>query len=240
MSEREVVSLRIWGDLACFTRPEMKVERVSYPMITPSGARGVLESILWKPEFRWYVRRITVLKPIRYVSVRRNEVQGTVPTRNVQQWMTDPSTFVPYLADSAGRDGPQGENRTQRNTLALRDVAYLVEASIEQPDGPSKENPPVKYREIFLRRVAKGQQFQQPYLGIREFPASFGLPTGEERPPQQLLEAGTMDFGLMLLDLDYSQKPYRPIFAPAQLERGVLDVDAMRRQTAHQKETAPC
>jgi len=238
--EQEVVSLRIWGDLACFTRPEMKVERVSYPMITPSAARGVLESVLWKPEFGWYVRRITVLRPIRYLSVRRNEVQGTVPARNVQQWMADPSAFVPYLADSAGRDGPQGENRTQRNTLALRDVAYLVDASIEQPDGPSKENPPVKYREMFLRRVAKGQQFQQPYLGIREFPASFGSPTGDERPPEELTEAGTVDLGLMLLDLDYSQKPYRPVFAQAQLDRGCLNVEWMRRQAARGKEVAPC
>ncbi|MGI6419459.1 MAG: type I-C CRISPR-associated protein Cas5c [Thermoguttaceae bacterium] len=240
MIDQEIVSLKVWGDLACFTRPEAKVERMTYPVLTPSGARGLLESIFWKPEFHWHVRRITVLNPIRYISIRRNEVQGTVPVGSAHQWMADPAAFRPYLADSAGRDGPQGENRTQRNTLALRDVAYLVEASVAQPRGASSDNPPIKYREMFLRRLAKGQQFQQPYLGIREFAASFSRPSGDERPAEELQAAGTVDLGLMLLDLDYSVEPHRPIFAPAQLERGVLDVDAMRRQASQSREAALC
>lgn len=238
MVDNEVVSLKVWSDLACFTRPEMKVERVSYPLMTPSAARGVLESILWKPEFCWYVRRITVLKPIRYMSIRRNEVQDRIATNNVQKWMADPTTFEPYLADSAGRHDVQGENRTQRNTLALRDVAYLIEASIEVPNGFSRSNPPIKYREMFERRVTRGQCFQQPYLGIREFAACFARPDGTEAPPDGLRLNEAHDLGLMLFDIDYTSQSHRPLFAEATLRHGVLDVEVMR-ETATAQEVTP-
>ena len=230
MIDNETVQLKVTADLACFTRPEMKVERVTYPVMTPSAARGVLEAVLWKPEFVWHVRRITVLKPIRYVSIRRNEVQGRVSTTDVQKWIGDPTTFEPYFADSAGREGAQGENRTQRNTLALRDVAYVIEASVAQPRGFSATDPPIKYREMFQRRVEKGQCFQQPYLGLREFAVSrFESPRGDEQSDPELLDAGEFDLGWMLFDLDYRAAPPQPLFAPARLNRGVLDADAMRR-----------
>lgn len=236
MVDNEVVSLKVGSDLACFTRPEMKVERVSYPVMTPSAARGVIESILWKPEFRWHVRRITVLKPIRYVSIRRNEVQDKIATNSVQKWMADPAKFEPYLADSAGRRDIQGENRTQRNTLALRDVAYVIEASVEVPNGFSRSNPPIKYREMFERRVTRGQCFQQPYLGIREFAACFERLDGSDTPPDELRLNQAYDMGLMLFDIDYTTQPHRPLFAEATLCRGVLDVEAMRETATAQEE----
>jgi CRISPR-associated protein Cas5d len=149
--------------------------------------------------------------------------------------MADPSNFEPYYADSAGRDGIQGENRTQRNTLALRDVAYLIEASVEQPNGFSKSDPPVKYREMFQRRVERGQCFQQPYMGIREFVASFSLPDGEEIPPEELRRDEDRDLGLMLFDIDFTTEPHRPLFADAKLRRGVLDVEEMRRAATGQE-----
>ena len=135
------VSVKVWAPYACFTRPELKVERLSYPVVTPSGARGVLEAILWRPQMRWHVRRITVLRPwlppvppdgMPYwlVGVRRNEIQGKIAPLAVKRWIADAATFEPYLVDSAGREGAGGQSRTQRNTLALRNVAYLIEASV--------------------------------------------------------------------------------------------------------------
>ena len=162
------IHLRTWGELACFTRPEMKVERVSYPVITPSAARGLLESILYKPQFRWQVRRIAVKKPIRFLAFRRNEVKSRLSPRNPE----------PLLAD---------EDRTQRNTLALRDVEYVIEASLHLTPlaGLPRRKPadyedqgddtPVKYLAMFQRRAEKGQCFAQPAFGCREFPAHFEL-----------------------------------------------------------------
>jgi CRISPR-associated protein Cas5d len=233
--DREVVRLRVEGDLACFTRPEAKVERVSYPVMTPSAARGVLEAICWKPEFSWWVRRILVLKPIQFTSIRRNEVQGTIPVGEVRKWMRDPSTFEPYLADSAGRHGPQGENRTQRNTLALRDVAYVIEASVQLRNGGDATSL-AKYREMFLRRAARGQCYHHPYLGIREYAAKFGLAQDSEQPIDDC-----RDLGRMFFDADYRPTGNQPLFAPAKLEEGVLDVEAMRRaaKPAGPEEVAP-
>ena len=162
------IHLRTWGDLACFTRPEMKVERVSYPVITPSAARGLLESILYKPQFRWSVRRIAVKKPIRFLAFRRNEVKSRLSPRKPE----------PLFAD---------EDRTQRNTLALRDVEYVIEASMNltplaglprrKPvdDEDIGDDTPVKYLAMFQRRAEKGQCFAQPCFGCREFPAHFEL-----------------------------------------------------------------
>jgi len=220
--DREVVRLKVEGELACFTRPEAKVERVSYPVMTPSAARGVLEAICWKPEFSWHVRRILVLKPIQFVSIRRNEVQDTIPVGEVHKWMRDPATFEPYLADSAGRYGPQGENRTQRNTLALRDVAYVIEASVRLRNGGDATNL-VKYRGMFERRAERGQCYHHPYLGIREYAATFTAAGGAEERVDD-----SRDLGLMLLDVEYAATGNRPLFAPAKLEAGVLDVEAMR------------
>lgn len=162
------IHLRTWGDLACFTRPEMKVERVSYQAMTPSAARGILEAILYRPQFRWQVRRIAVKKPVRFLAFRRNEVKSRLSTRNPE----------PLLAD---------EDRTQRNTMALQDVEYVIEASLvttaldgerrkpaihEDDKGPDS---PIKYLSMFQRRAEKGQCFMQPVFGCREFPAYFEL-----------------------------------------------------------------
>ena len=158
------IHLRTWGDLACFTRPEMKVERVSYSVITPSAARGLLEAILYKPQFRWSVRRIAVKKPVRFLAFRRNEVKSRLSPRKPE----------PLFAD---------EDRTQRNTLALRDVEYVIEASMHltplaglprrKPanDEDNGDDTPVKYLAMFQRRAEKGQCFAQPCFGCREFPA---------------------------------------------------------------------
>jgi len=222
MLDRETVRVKVWGELACFTRAEAKVERLSYPVMTPSAARGVLEAIAWKPEMRWWVRRISVLRPIQFVSIRRNEVQGKIQVNSVLKWMEGEEPFVPYLADSAGREGVQGENRTQRNTLALRDVAYIIEASVDLRNGGGAEDL-AKHREIMLRRLSKGQCYHHPYLGIREYSASFAPPDVSEEPVDD-----SRDIGLMLFDVDYGGKGNVPLFAPARLEDGVLNVEAMR------------
>ena len=224
------IHLRTWGDLACFTRPEMKVERVSYPVITPSAARGLLESILYKPQFRWQVRRIAVKKPIRFLAFRRNEVKSRLSPRNPE----------PLLAD---------EDRTQRNTLALRDVEYVIEASLHltplaglprrKPanDEDNGDDTLVKYLAMFQRRAEKGQCFAQPAFGCRESPAHFELAGESAMLVQPGLNADS-DLGLMLydvFDLDVSkdqqpgkiEKPQpRITFFKAQLKDGVVNVPA--------------
>lgn len=242
------VSVVVWGEFALFSRPELKVERVSYPMMTPSAARGVLDAILFKPQMAWHVRRVTALEPrfpldfpdearkrhYRLVGIRRNEIQGKVSTPTVQKWMKQPADFRPYLVDSAGRDGAQGENRTQRNSLVLQHVAYRIDASVrltakanqprtrpedEEDHGPDTE---VKYAEMFRRRVAKGQCFHRPYLGIREFAGQFAPPGERDRP----LTDWSEPLGFMLYDMQFGPDgKYRPGFFDAKLTRGVLHCD---------------
>ena len=192
------VHVKVWGQYACFTRPEMKVERVSYPVMTPSAARGVLEAIFWKPEFVWRVREIQVLAPIRHFSLLRNEVSARMSPR------------------SPGLDIT--EVRTQRHTLGLLEPAYLIIADVVLKDGVAEDQ--AKYRDQFRRRVERGQCYHRPYLGCREFAASFAKPDGSERR-QPLNEP----LGLMLLDLEYrSDAPAEPYFFPAELVDGVLHV----------------
>lgn len=208
MPEHPPLEVVVWGELACFTRPEMKVERVSYPVMTPSAARGVLEAIFWRPAIRWRVEEIAVLNPIRYFSILRNEVNSRASERSASTWERTGGGFV------------ASADRAQRHTLALRDVAYLIRAQIElRPDTPDDI---AKYRDQFRRRVRNGRCFATPYLGCREFSAAFREPNGSERPIDL-----TDDLGLMLLDLDYA--PDRsgrgtPIFFDAHLEAGVLRV----------------
>jgi CRISPR-associated protein Cas5d len=240
-----VVQVKVWGPWACFTRPELKVERLSYPLMTPSAARGVLDAILFRPQMCWHVRRITVLQPwwlppdptrppYQLIGVRRNEIQGKLAPRTIAAWMDDPSTFKPYLVDSAGRDSIQGQNRTQRNTLALRDVAYLIEASLaltplaNQPrqkpphdDEPAGQDTEIKYVAMFNRRVAKGQCFHRPYLGCREFACDFAPPDGGERSVPW-----TERLGLMLYDLKFGADGVnRPGYFEAEVRDGVLHCD---------------
>lgn len=157
------IHLKVWGDRACFTRPEMKVERVSYDVITPSAARGVLEAILWKPAIRWIITRIDVLNPIRWESVRRNEVADVVPVNSVRSTMQKGGSLALYIEDK----------RQQRAALLLRDVAYLIHACCDMTPQAGPEEKPRKFAEMFQRRAARGQCFNQPYLGCREFSAGF-------------------------------------------------------------------
>jgi len=189
--------LKVWGDFACFTRPELKVERMSYLVPTPSSVRGIYEAILRKPQFRWYPRRITVLKPIQFIALRRNEVQGKISARNVQAAMSGSKPLEPLYADAMDE---AGSGRTQRQTMALRDVAYLLEAEIRlTPAADTTQDSVAKYRDMFLRRVEKGQCFHQPAFGCREFIAHFAPPAGDESPLDD-----SRDLGLMLYDIfDY-------------------------------------
>jgi len=205
------LEVRVWGPWACFTRPEMKVERVTYAVPTPSAARGILEAIFWRPQFTWDVQEIWLLTPIRYASILRNEVESKVNVATVRRW-----------ADEGGGFDIQSD-RTQRNALILRDVDYVLRAQVRvNPD--SKVNP-AKFRDQFRRRVRRGQCFTRPYLGCREFAASFAPPRGDEHPI-----ALTQDLGRMLWDLDYSgngDSRARPHFFDARIEQGVVRFPAL-------------
>ena len=212
--------LELSGSFACFTRPEMKVERVSYDVITPSSARACFEAILWKPAMRWRVRKIEVLRPIRWVNLRRNEVASVVSTRNVEVAMRSGSGELGlYIED----------DRQQRAGLFLRDVAYRIHADLEVLPGAAPDNPPIKFQEMFERRASKGQCVNQPYLGCREFAASFRLVT--DHPAEAAPIPETRDLGFMLYDLDFGnpQDP-TPRFFRAQLENGVVNVPAWDSQ----------
>ena len=205
--------LEVLGDFACFTRPEMKVERVSYDVMTPSAARSVFEAILWKPAIRWEVRRIEVLKPIRWVNVRRNEVASRVSVRNAQTAMnTGQGNLALYIE----------EDRQQRAGLFLRDVAYRLHADLIPVGGDAWANP-AKYREMFQRRAEKGQCVNQPYLGCREFAARFRLIADLKSEPEALDES--RDLGWMLYDMDFEDSTdLKPRFFRAEMQRGVIDL----------------
>lgn len=211
MRERPV-EVKVWGRWACFTRPEMKVERVSYPAMTPSAARGVLEMIFWKPQFTWAVQEIVVLKPIQYFSILRNEVNSPASERSARAWEKSGGGFV------------ASEDRSQRNTLGLRDVAYIIRANVVVKPGVNEDA--AKFRDQFRRRVARGQCFAQPYLGCREFSAFFGEPDADLTPEQPI----TMSLGRMLLDMDYAgggSGDATPRFFNAEIRDNILRVGAM-------------
>lgn len=209
MLDNRIVRVKVSGSFACFTRPDLKVERMSYPCMTPSAARGVLDSILWKPEFQWYVRRILVLNPVKFCTIKRNEI-------NSKQGR------MPIVIE---------EKRAQRNSVVLRDVAYIIEASIYQ-NQVSEKNKPEKYigrkgidanhDGIFIRRVKKGQCWRRPYLGVREFSAEFMESDGTE---QQIQE--TVPVGSMLFDIFYDEKgkPEPLFFHEVAIRSGVLNCE---------------
>ena len=202
--------IRIRGELACFTRPEFKTERFSYDVLTPSAARGILEAILWKPAIRWEIRKIFLLSPLRYVQFKRNEVTRRASVASAQR-ASRSGTPLDYFAD---------EDRAQRNTIALRDVDYAVEAEFHMTARQGPEDNPKKFDEMFRRRLEKGQYYMQPYLGCREFPAIVEPYTGTPPP----LEAETRDLGYMLHDLRFGSKGNEPVFFRARVERGVIEV----------------
>ena len=213
--------LEVWGPMACFTRPELKVERVSYDVITPSAARAIFEAIFWKPAIRWQVTKIEVLNPIKWTSVRRNEV-GAVAGK------------TPIFIE---------EKRQQKNTLLLQDVRYRLWAKLvfipqwkrgetknpmidgEEAESLRKDENPGKYNAMFERRASKGQCFNQPYLGTREFSASFRLVNPEQEELQPPI-VDSKDLGLMLYDMDFDGNVEKPdaMFYHAIMENGVINV----------------
>lgn len=211
------VRLHVWGERACFTRPEMKVERVSYDVPTPSAVRGILEAIHWKPAILWVINRIHVLKPIRFQSFRRNEVGAKASAATAERAMR------------AGRTAGLGlvveEERQQRATILLTDVAYVVEAHFEMTGRGGPEDTPAKHLAMFNRRAEAGQCFHRPCLGTREFPAEFALlPPGAPLPGSTLpADQRDRDLGWMLHDIDHAAGGVSRFFR-ARLEDGVLDV----------------
>lgn len=206
--------LELTGPFACFTRPEMKVERVSYDIMTPSAARACFEAILWKPAVRWHIRRIEVLKPIRWINLRRNEVASVVSTRNVETAMKTGTGILGIHIE---------DDRQQRAGLFLRDVAYRVHANLEFKREADPSGSAMKYQEMFERRATKGQCVNQPYLGCREFTAAFRLITDPATEPTPIPE--TRDLGFMLHDMDFTNPADpQPRFFRAKLENGVVNV----------------
>ncbi len=217
------IRLHVWGERACFTRPEMKVERVSYDVPTPSAARGILEAIHWKPAICWVVDRIHVLRPIRFQSFRRNEVGIKASAANAAAAMKAAST--------AGLGIAVDDNRQQRATTLLVDVAYVIEAHFELTGTAGANDTEAKHLSMFNRRAEAGQCFHRPCLGAREFPAEFALvPPGVEVPPSTLPDAErTRDLGWMLHDIDFANG-HTSRFFRARLTDGVLDVKACLAQ----------
>ena len=215
MIQSQRYCLDVRGDFACFTRPEMKVERVSYDVITPSAARALFESIFWKPAIRWQVRRIEVLAPVRWINLRRNEVKSKVSLAAVSAAMAGHGPGPALYADEA-------DERVQRAGLFLRDVAYRVHADlVVQPDRQDPD-PPQKFFAIFERRARVGQCVNQPYLGCREFDARLRLVTDLAGEPPPIAE--TRDLGWMLYDLDFTRpEDPQPLFFRAQMNRGVIE-----------------
>ena len=211
------IKLHVWGERACFTRPEMKVERVSYDVMTPSAARGILEAVHWKPAINWVIDRIHVLKPIRFESIRRNEVGSKIPESTVRAAMRAGS--VGDLACVVDED------RQQRAATVLKDVAYVIEAHFERTDRWGAEDSDAKHIDMARRRARSGRCFQRPCLGTREFAADFALIEGEMPKPHPSL-LGERDLGFMLLDIDFARGS-TPAFFRASMVDGVIEVPRM-------------
>ena len=208
------IQLEVWGDYALFTRPEMKVERVSYDVMTPSAARGLIEAIYWHPGLRWIIDRIHVCAPIRFTNLRRNEVKATVSVRSARAVMEKGKGQL-YLSTS--------ENIQQRAALLLRDVHYVIEAHFEMTEKATVGDNPGKFQDIVTRRIQKGQFYHQPYFGCREFPVHFRMCSDFPPCPEEL--RGKKDLGWMLYDLDYTDSQnIVPLFFRAVLRDGVLEV----------------
>lgn len=215
------IAIRVSGPYALFTRPEMKVERVSYDVITPSAARGIIEAFHWKPAIRWVIDKIHVLKEIQFTNIRRNEVSDKASTDTAMQIMKgSPKAFYLSATDA----------RQQRASMVLRDVDYIVEAHFGLTDRARSEDTQEKHYNIALRRLRSGQYFNPPCLGTREFGAKVELIENGELPPSPL--RGERDLGWMLYDLDFSNpNDIRPIFFKAALNDGILDLSTVKKVT---------
>lgn len=218
------VKLRVRSDYACWTRPEMKAERVSYDVMTPSGARGILEAIYWKPQIRWVIDKIRVFSPIRFTNIRRNEVASKVPVGTVKSVMKGGGQVLALYAD---------EDRQQRATLLLKDVCYGIEAHFDilddrEADGSVNAEPAGKHLDTFSRRLKKGQCFHRPYLGTRELAAQFEPVDEWPECPEEL--RGERDLGFMLYDIDFGDN-MTPHFFRARMVDGVIDVTQCLNET---------
>ncbi len=208
------IRLKVWGDYACFTRPEMKVERVSYDVMTPSAARGILEAIYWKPSIQWVIDRIHVINPIRFDNVRRNELGNRLAMGTIKKAMGDGCSPVETFIE---------EDRQQRAAMVLRDVSYVIDAHFQIKH--LEDNNPAKHKEVFHRRALKGQCFHHPYLGCREFPAGFvsvyTLPASAH--------AGEKDLGWMLHDIDFENNMEARFFR-AVMRNGTIEIPPLREK----------
>ena len=208
------IRLEVCGDYACFTRPEMKTERVSYDVMTPSAARGLLEAVYWHPGMHWVIDRVRVCAPIRFTNLRRNEVKATINARSVRTVMERGKGEL-WLAAP--------EEIQQRAAMLLRDVRYVIEAHFDLTDKAAPGDNPGKFQDIMRRRVERGQFYHQPCFGCREFPAHFRA--CEELPPCPEELKGERDLGYVLWDMDYSDpENIVPLFFRAKLKDGVLEV----------------
>ena len=209
------VKVKVWGDFALFSRPEMKVERCSYDVITPSAARGILDAVYWHPGLHWVIDKIYVKKPIRFTSVRRNEVKSKILASNLLQAYN-------------GADKPlyisAREDIVQRASVLLCDVEYVIEAHFEMTDKANATDNPGKFKDIVMRRLRRGECYHMPYFGCREFPAHFCL-CEEEEIQTAYEEVEEKDLGFMLYDMDYTEREdIQPMFFRAVMRRGVIDL----------------
>lgn len=212
------IRLHIWGERACFTRPEFKVERVSYDALTPSAARGILEAIHWKPAIRWHIDRIHVLRPIRFQTIRRNEVGSKASAANARAAMKAETTDGLGIAVD--------ESRQQRAAMILVDVAYVIEAHFDMTGRAGTDDNPGKHVSIFNRRAESGQCFHRPSLGTREFPAEFALLPDEAHIPASVLPSDQRerDLGWMLHDIDFGNGNQSRFFRARIDANGVIHV----------------
>ena len=210
------IQVEVWGDYACFTRPEMKTERVSYDVMTPSAARGLLESIYWHPGLRWVIECIHVCSPIRFTNIRRNEVKDVISARAVKSVMEKGKGIDElYLATT--------ESIQQRAAMVLKDVHYVIDAHFDMTDKATPGDNPGKFQDIIKRRLERGQCYSMPYFGTREFAAHFARCTELPPCPEELL--GERDLGWMLWDMDYTDpQDIKPKFFRAKLMDGAMDV----------------
>ena len=210
----EPIRLRVFGDYALFSRPELKVERYSYDVMTPSAARGILDAIYYHPGLRWCVKRIIVERPIRFTNIRRNEVSKKILATDL-------------FAAANGSEKPIFIDRrdaiAQRAATVLRDVSYVIEANFDViPEKMGVEDSEEKFYAIFCNRARRGRCFNQPFFGCREFPAAFELVTADSPAPKPIGES--RDLGIMLYDMDYDGEEIMPMFFHAELKNGVMDV----------------
>ena len=208
------VQMEVWGEYALFTRPEMKTERVSYDVMTPSAARGILEAVYWHPGMKWVIDSIEVLAPIRHTNVRRNEVKSVISARSVKAVMEKGRGSL-YINTK--------DDIQQRAALVLKNVRYVINAHFEMTEKASSSDNPGKFQDIIMRRLKRGQCYHHPYFGCREFPAHFRLYEGGCSCPDELV--GERELGYMLWDMDFTNpENIQPLFFRAYMKDGIISV----------------